>query len=132
MGQVWDASSGGDSVPVRYALSSFVFGENLQYLRDEQTIRASPIMEQLESLFGPDARKPSHIVFKSWQSDPYTSWQGMQAHDAQVPFGHPLVSGAVGGILFSGTETVLHENGHMNGAVIAGERAASEALALLS
>lgn len=131
MAQVWDASSRDDSVPVRYALSAFVFDDDLKYLKDEETLRSSPIMEELVSIFGEDAAKPSHVVFKSWQSDVYTSHPQSKQFNGQVPFGHPLVSSAVEGIIFSGTETSPHENGHMNGAVIAGYRAASEALALL-
>jgi monoamine oxidase len=136
LGQVWDASSrpGGGTQPPRHALSSFVFGDDLKHLSDEGTIRASPIMEQLVSMFGEEAANPSRIVFKSWQSDPYTQskQQLISASGGRdVPFGHPLVSGAVEGIVFSGTETALYENGHMNGAVIAGDRAAAEALALL-
>ena len=133
MAQVWDSSSQEDSAPVRYALSAFVFDEDLQYIKDEETIRSSPIMAQLVSLFGEDASNPSRIVFKSWQNDPYTTHPQSKQFNAQaaLPFGHPLVSGAVDGILFSGTETSLHENGHMNGAVIAGDRTGSEALALL-
>lgn len=137
LAQIWDASSqeGGSAGPARYALSAFVFDESLQYLTDELAIRSSPIMSELVDIFGEEAARPVRIVYKSWQDDPFTSSR-LRAADLsntpQVPLGHSLVSSALEGIIFSGTETYPGESGHMNGAVLAGERAAAEAVELLT
>lgn len=122
--QLWDNSN--DSFHV---LAGFVFDEDLRYLKDESTLRSSPIMQQLKDLFGEDAGEPEKILFKSWMHDPMTYTAQVIAQHGYLPFGHPLVRSSHGGsgrIIFAGTETAANENGHMNGAVIAGFRAADD------
>jgi monoamine oxidase len=141
MAQIWDASSEEGTSRKRYALSSFVFDDDLKYLEggdeSEAHIRDSPIMKELIEIFGKEAANPTRIVWKSWQIDPYTSVEAKQpnqlsSYQREVPFGHPLVPQSEKGIIFSGTETALNENGHMNGAVLAGIRAADEATKYLA
>lgn len=126
MVQVWDSSSASDSSSSsngevggegtsRAALAGFVFDDDLKYLKDEATLRASPIMTQLVQLFGPDAAYPTGIAFKSWMHDPYTTVQQIGVtgeevnHRRQNPgsigFGHPYVCEPhQGRIFFAGTE----------------------------
>jgi monoamine oxidase len=127
--QVWDSSS-----PGLHALAGFVFDDDLEHLTSEPAARAA-LLPQLVALFGPRAAEPTRVEFKSWRHDPMTSAPGGRAggRAAAVPFGHPLVREAHGGgrVVFAGTETAPGENGHLNGAVIAGARAAGEVLRVL-
>lgn len=128
--QVWDNSTEDGKV---HALAGFVFGEDLKYLENEQTVRSSPIMEQLVSLFGSEAASPEQIIFKSWRTDEFTCSAPIR-EQGSVPYGHSSVVSAAykGKLIFAGTETAANEHGHMNGAVLAGERAAKEVVKLLS
>jgi monoamine oxidase len=128
--QVWDNSSSDGSV---YALCGFVFGEDLRYLRDEASLKSSPIISQMASLFGSEAAEPSQLVFKSWLTDEYTAAMvsDLASLGESLPFGSPEVRSPYVNIVFAGTETAPGEHGHMNGAVIAGYRAASEVLEII-
>ena len=120
-----------------HALAGFVFDNDLEALAGDVATARAALLPQLVALFGPAAAEPAHIEFKSWRHDPMTSSppSGGRAarRAAAVPFGHPLVREPHGGgrVVFSGTETAPGENGHLNGAVIAGIRAASEAVRAL-
>jgi monoamine oxidase len=130
LAQVWDNTATNSGKPV-YALTGFVFGQDLNYLKDEKTIRNSPIMKQLVNIFGKQAENPTQILFKSWMHDEFTSVGG-DNHNI-TPFGSAQVRARHfnNRIIFSGTETAPNENGHMQGAVVAGERAAREILEVL-
>lgn len=132
MSQIWDASTADvDS----YALSSFVFDTALDSLKDPERAlhKDAPFMTQLVRIFGPQAKAPAHIVFKAWNTDPFTVINAPASCPVLeiTPFGHPGAMKTHHNIVFSGTESCLHENGHMNGAVLAGMRAAKDILALL-
>ena len=129
--QVWDSSA----PPGLYALAGFVFDDDLEHLASEQAARAA-LLPQLAALFGPRAAEPARVEVKSWRHDPMTGRPepGGAARGGALQFGHPLVREPHGGgrVVFAGTETAPGENGHLNGAVIAGMRAAGEALRALS
>ncbi|KAJ1424418.1 hypothetical protein B484DRAFT_451505 [Ochromonadaceae sp. CCMP2298] len=136
MQQVWDNSAADGSV---HALAGFVFGDDLEELEsDPQALKVSPIMQQLVALFGEEAASPTRIVCKSWAHDPFTTHLGTQnggdrGHrgGSDLGFGSREVRSPHLRVLFAGTETAPGEHGHMNGAVVAGYRAAAEALEVL-
>lgn len=73
------------------------------------------------------------VAFKSWIADPLTHVGGADkdAGDPRRMYGHHDLKQQTGwGVHFAGTETEA-EAGHMEGAVIAGERAAQEVLEAL-
>ena len=105
-------------------------------MKDEETIRQA-ILPQLVTAFGRPAANPIRIIFKSWSHDCFTHVPVIDEKvgrlaDKKLPFGSLLVRQAHGErVVFAGTETVPNENGHMNGAVLSGHRAASEAFSIL-
>jgi len=69
------------------------------------------------------------VTYKSWLKDSYTN-DGTCTDDIAVTttdYGDSQLQQNVGSLLFSGTET-SHGSGHMEGAIIAGNRAAEEVL----
>jgi monoamine oxidase len=138
MRQIWDASSTVSNNPVpageegTVALAAFVFDQDLKYLRDPANIRNSPIWAQMMHIFGPVASNPIDILCKSWIDDPYCMCQQRRnsstADSKMLSYGNHAVIKSLDNIFFAGTETAP-DNGHMNGAVRAGLRAAQEAAA---
>jgi monoamine oxidase len=137
--QIWDNSSPDTGV---YALVGFVFDGDLQYLSDEATLLFSPLLQQLVDLFGEKASTPSRIVYKSWQhidddilSTNTTSSPSHSSRSTSRPCAYGNEYARMphfgGRLIFSGTETARGESGHMNGAVVAGIRAADEAFIML-
>jgi monoamine oxidase len=113
-----------------YALCGFLFDEDLDILSNEQAIY-DRITLQLTKIYGDEARTPLRIAFKSWRDDPMTNCK-MESFDTDddpnmISFGHPLTYQKHGfRVFFAGTETMPGESGHMNGAVLAGYRAAGQ------
>jgi monoamine oxidase len=128
MRQVWDSSSSTTA-----ALAGFVFDDDLALLASEAAARAA-LLPQLVALFGPRAAHPTAVAVKSWRDDPLTAAPaGARRRAPAREFGDAVARQPHGGgrVLFAGTETAAGENGHMNGAVLAGQRAAAEALRAL-
>jgi monoamine oxidase len=127
MRQVWDSSSSATA-----ALAGFVFDDDLPLLASAAAARAA-LLPQLVALFGPRAAHPTAVAVKSWRDDPLTGGGGGGGGARRRAFGDALARQPHGGgrVLFAGTETAADENGHMNGAVLAGQRAAAEALRAL-
>eukprot|EP01038_Epipyxis_sp_PR26KG_P011921 gene11921-15953_t len=116
-----------------FVLAGFVFDDDLDYLADVNTINQH-ILPQLVDKFGEEARNPLHIVYKSWRDDPFIYSDSIFDNEniKSIPFGHELLTQSLDHrIFFAGTETAANEHGHMNGAVIAGLRAADEILSML-
>ena len=117
-----------------HAIAGFVFGEkDLAYLDSIESVKKSPIIDQMAEIFGEEARNYTKIICKAWINDENTNTcddDGIRKNYV-IPFGHPLVSTKLGErVIFAGTESVANENGHMEGAVIGGMRAAEELLNL--
>ncbi len=131
LGQVWDSSSSATA-----ALAGFVFDDDLALLASDAAARAA-LVPQLVALFGPRAAHPAAVTAKSWRHDPLTAApapaSARRRAAAARGFGDAAAREPHGGgrVLFAGTETAPGENGHMNGAVLAGQRAAAEALRAL-
>ena len=119
--QIWDNSSR-DS----FVLCGFLFDQDLDLVQSEQDVIIR-VIPQLRAIFGEAASTPIKISLKSWRHDPFTNALAGSLEMAKgVRYGDELVSRRHGPIIFSGTETAREEHGHMNGAVVAGHRAAEE------
>ncbi|MFJ2620183.1 flavin monoamine oxidase family protein [Glutamicibacter sp. NPDC087344] len=91
--------------------------------RDRQGI-ATAFREQLTRLFGPDAAHPQGIHAVDWSSERFTQPTGIAPADTSS-FGHAAYSQPVHGrIHWASTETAPAFAGHLEGALLAGLRAA--------
>ena len=88
------------------------------------------IRQQLTEIFGSNAPEPTKIIVTDWRSDPDTSPPGVEALGAYQTFGHGLYqSPAMDGRLhWASTETSPINPGHIDGAIVAAERAAQAVL----
>ncbi|ESU31746.1 hypothetical protein G3A_14910 [Bacillus sp. 17376] len=102
-----------------------------QELGEEHILRL--VTDQLTRLFGPQAGKPTALLYKDWASDPETAVE----EDAQPLTSFPDYGLPAGKstwekrIIFAGTETAQGHGGHLEGALQSAERAASEVMKVL-
>jgi monoamine oxidase len=91
--------------------------------------RRGAVLDALARLFGDRARRPLELHEKNWADDPWTRgcYNGLAGTGALTAFGHAMRT-PVGRIHWAGSETGVHANGSMGGAVDSGERAARELL----
>ena len=124
--QIWDNSVGDKCV-----LCGFLFDQDLDRVQTEDDV-VRLVIPQLKEIFGDLAARPTKISLKSWKHDPLTNVSDPSLDTSmQVPYGDAVVSRHHELIVFAGTETAFGEHGHMNGAVVAGLRAAEETFQLL-
>lgn len=127
--QVWD-NSDGDSA----ALCGFVFDDDLRHLESEEAFEASPIMAQLERAFGPEVHSHIGRSFQSWREHFPADAKAAerQRRTRETPYGHSVLRAVhQGRVFFASSETTPNENGHMEGAVLSGNRVAQEVAAML-
>lgn len=112
-----------------YAMMAFVVGDRatkFSALDPEQ--REKKIIKSLVKMYGMDEFKNNTgYVEKDWNAEPW-AWGcpvGMMAPGALTRFG-PALRTAVGPIHWAGTETSTQWQGYMDGAIVAGQRAAHE------
>jgi monoamine oxidase len=125
---VFDASPEGPGAPG--VLGGFAGGLMARELgRLPERRRREAVLDALARLYGERARHPREIYEKSWADDPWTRgcYNALAATGALTAFG-PALRAPVGRIHWAGSETGVHANGSMGGAVDAGERSAREAL----
>lgn len=87
--------------------------------------RAPRVLDQLARLFGPRAADPARYLERDWSADPYTA-EDEHRHVApldygQAAFDRPYLGGR---LWWAGSETAGQGGGHMEGAVVSGERVA--------
>jgi monoamine oxidase len=101
----------------------------MQQRPDER--RAAGI-ETLVQVFGAKAADPLEYVEHSWVSEEFSRgcYAGTMPPGAWCSFG-PALRANVGRIHWAGTETATVWNGYVEGAMQAGERAASDVLSAL-
>jgi monoamine oxidase len=89
--------------------------------------RRTAVLESFARYWGPEARNPTHYEEKDWSNEPFIGGCPVAnpSCGATVQFGATLRR-PVGRIHWAGTETSDVWNGYMEGAVLSGERAASE------
>ena len=91
--------------------------------------RRTAVLQSLERHFGPAAATPREYVDRNWSTEPHTRgcYAGVMPPGVWTAFGDALRT-PVGRIHWAGTETATDWMGYIEGAVRAGERAASEIL----
>ena len=151
--QVWWEGGGGEELGEEsYALVGLGVGEDTRELASFERAKAAHtegsaahdaddeagsndeaglrelVIRALSPAFGDVvAEQLSHVSSKAWIADELT-YNGMGTHR---DYGHPLLRQPTPwGVHFAGTETEA-ANGHVEGAIAAGERAAEEVLAAL-
>lgn len=90
------------------------------------TISEAEAVDQLVTLFGPAAARPSELMIKDWRNEAYTSPIGVERLEAYQLFGHPRYEepAFAGRLHWASTETSTEFPGHIEGALAAAERAA--------
>lgn len=111
--------SGPEGVPA--ALFGFVPPTSL----GSPTVTEEAILDQCVALFGADAPAPTEVVIRDWRTEAFTSPPGVERLQAHERFGHPLYSEAFlnGRVHWASTETASAFAGHIEGALVAAERA---------
>ncbi len=85
------------------------------------------ILVQLVNLFGSDAADPTNLWIADWRADEDTSPPNVEALTAYQTFGHGLYQQPAmdGRLHWASTETATVNPGHIEGAIVAAERAVS-------
>jgi monoamine oxidase len=91
--------------------------------------RRAAVLSELARLFGDRAARPEHFREKNWGDDPYCRGAdgGYWYPRVWTTYGHAIRE-PHGLVHWAGTETSGLWNGKMDGALLAGERAAAEVL----
>ena len=92
--------------------------------------RIEQVFAHLGRLFGPAAADPLRYFERDWSGDPYTNDETFVAGGDLLPYGHPVFERPLmgGRLVWAGTETSSAGGGHMEGAVVSGQRAARQVL----
>ena len=87
------------------------------------------MLEELATLFGPEARAPRAFHDTRWTNERWTRGcpVAIAGPGTLLAYGEQIRP-ASGRVHFAGTETSTYWNGYMDGAVRSGERAAAEVL----
>lgn len=85
---------------------------------------------QLARLLGPEGRHPSSVRVVDWSRERFTATPGPARSPASSYYGNPVLGAPHmdGRLLLASTETAPAFGGHLEGAVLAGRRAAGHAL----
>ena len=137
----WEGSAGKDLGEETYSIVGLGVGEETRALQrfeatgapegegnDPDALRTLVIEALTPALGDSVATELASVTAKAWIADPLTYSAGGSHRD----YGHRLLSRATPwGVHFAGTETEA-ANGHVEGAILAGERAAEEVRAALA
>lgn len=87
------------------------------------------VRQQVRELFGPQGPEPVKVTVMDWSAEPYTVPSGASAGGGQN-YGHPAYAEPAldGRLHWAATETSRINPGHIEGAIVAGERAATRVL----
>jgi monoamine oxidase len=127
---MFDASPAGGTPGV---LLGFIDGDDARALSDQSdAARATAALQSYATYFGQQAANPRMYFDQVWDKEIYTGGcpVGLMPPGVMLEYGQALRA-PVGRIHWAGTETATVWTGYMDGAVQAGKRAASEALARL-
>ena len=127
---MFDASPAGGTPGV---LLGFIDGDDARQLSDQSdAARATAALKSYATYFGQQAGNPRMYFDQVWDKEIYTGGcpVGLMPPGVMIEYG-PALRAPVGRIHWAGTETATVWTGYMDGAVQAGKRAASEALAAL-
>lgn len=108
----------------RFALWGFV-ALDADWRDMEPAERVPAALDQLVRLFGPPAAEPLQYFERDWSLDPNTC-EEEHRHGPVAEYGHAALAATLwdGRLAWAGTETAASGGGHMEGAVVAGQRAA--------
>ncbi|WP_308042383.1 FAD-dependent oxidoreductase [Micromonospora sp. PLK6-60] len=132
-GPVTETVDNGTPDSTRGVLTAFCYGDEARELRRmSPAARRAALLDALAAGFGRSARHPDDLIEYDWSADPYTRgcFCGAPTPGAWTRYG-PQLRRPVGRIHWAGTETATRWAGYLEGAVLAGERAAAELTALL-
>lgn len=127
---MFDASPASGSPGV---LLGFIDGDDARALSDQSdSARATAALKSYATYFGQQAANPRMYFDQVWDKEIYTGGcpVGLMPPGVMIEYGQALRA-PVERIHWAGTETATVWTGYMDGAVQAGKRAASEALARL-
>jgi monoamine oxidase len=113
-------------------IASFTFGpvaERLDALDDDDRRRA--VLEELTTRFGPRAGSPTDFIETAWWTERWTRGCSMAHFPPGIlsKYGH-LLQEPFGRVHWAGTETSTKSHGAIDGAILSGERVATEILNL--
>ncbi len=114
-------------------LLGFIDGDDARALSDQSdSARATAALKSYATYFGQQAANPRMYFDQVWDKEIYTGGcpVGLMPPGVMIEYGQALRA-PVGRIHWAGTETATVWTGYMDGAVQAGKRAATEALARL-
>lgn len=123
-----DDSPDGDGVGV---LVAFITGGAARHMaRLPQAQRQAQILAAAAELFGKQVHACSAFEYLNWIEEPYSrgATTGVMPPGVMSAYGHALRR-PCGAIHWAGTETATEHTGYLDGAIQAGERAASEIVA---
>lgn len=95
------------------------------------TRRRQCVLDDLTRLFGPEARLAQDYVEQDWTSEPWQNGCVPRVPTGVLRTGYPWLTRPAGAVHWAGAESSHLGEGHMDGAVRAGQRAADEVLAAL-
>ena len=158
----WEACSGIDDDGTFPTLAGFVTAQGATILQSMESDEAlhDYIIDSLEKVYGIDSARMKQgmqqcdisetttvhgsasksgvvvskggitVTYKSWLEDPYTKCTTDEI-DFTTDYGDRQLQQSIGPLFFAGTETA-HGSGHMEGAVVAANRATEEVLKYLA
>lgn len=99
----------------------------------EPTVTETALVEQLVTLFGPDAAEFEALHIRDWRDEPHTSPADVEQLTAYEHFGDHRYGEAAGDgrLHWASTETSREFPGHIEGALVAAERTARAITAAL-
>jgi monoamine oxidase len=94
----------------------------------EPTVSEAAIVNQLVTMFGPEAGQPDAIHVCDWRAEPFTSPPAVEQLTASEMFGHQALQNPSfdGRLYWTSTETAGAFPGHIEGALEAAERTARQ------
>ncbi len=99
-----------------------------------ENVTREAVLDQVEALFGEQARAPRAVVIKDWSVEQHTSPPGAAGMTNYQTYGHPVFEESMydGRLHWASTETSSSSPGHIEGALVGGRRAANAILKLPS
>jgi monoamine oxidase len=130
VGPLMEVVDHSDDEAGRFALFGFYGWPAGVRRRRSETLQVETLA-QLERLFGPQAAKPSEIVFKDWSTDRLTATPGDSPGPREhPPYGEPALSQIwfEGRLALAGAEASTHHGGLIEGALEAADLAVERLL----
>lgn len=115
-----------DASPPDASVGVLVLFPNDDALPDTPEARQDAVIDELSTLFGPAAARPTDYREQLWADEPWTAGCTSPLPPGVLTSLGSALRQPVGRVHWAGTETALRWTGYMDGAVRAGQRAAVE------